>query len=383
MTFVSRTPTLINFSVTKPIVECTTRLKTRVLSVEDIRTIAAHVGLDVLMDEMIARLTAAFSQFDPAQTVVPVRTGFNYEQPHVGLVEWMPLLQKHRQIVVKAVGYHPCNPHVHELPTVLSTLSAYDPTSGHLTALMDGTFLTALRTGAASAIASQHLAHPHSKTLGLIGVGAQAVTQLHALSRCFEIEQVLIFDRDVEVADSFAARVASLQLKGVQIRQVSVAEIVAKADILCTETSVEVEAGPVFADAEMKPWLHVNAVGADFPGKVEVPLSLLERSFVCPDFLAQAVAEGECQQLASRDATADAIGDAIGPELFEVVKQPDRYRPQQQKLSVFDSTGFALEDQVAMNMMLDYAKALEVGSWVSLESAATDVKNPYSFVVSG
>ncbi|MEL6354802.1 MAG: ornithine cyclodeaminase family protein, partial [Cyanobacteria bacterium J06627_28] len=74
---------------------------------------------------------------------------------------------------------------------------------------------------------------------------------------------------------------------------------------------------------------------------------------------------------------------SIGPELFEVIKQPTRYVNQQRQLSVFDSTGFALEDQVAMNMMLDYAKALDLGSWVSLESAAADVKNPYGFVVGG
>lgn len=351
------------------------RLKTWVLAVDDIRKIVAHVGLDELMDEMIARLSEAFSQFDPADTVVPVRTGFNYEHPHVGLVEWMPLFQKYRQIVVKAVGYHPHNPQVHDLPTVLSTLSAYDPTSGHLTALMDGTFLTALRTGAASAIASKHLANPQSKTLGLIGAGAQAVTQLHALSRCFELKEVLVFDSDVQVAKSFVERVMGLHLQDIEIRQASLAEIVAEADILCTATSVEVGEGPVFTDAGPKPWLHVNAVGADFPGKVEIPLSLLDRSFVCPDFRAQAIAEGECQQFAEQAS--------IGPELFEVIKQPTRYVNQQQQLSVFDSTGFALEDQVAMNMMLDYAKALDLGSWVSLESAAADVKNPYSFVVGG
>ncbi|MGD1898926.1 MAG: ornithine cyclodeaminase family protein [Phormidesmis sp.] len=348
------------------------RLRTKVLSDEDIRQIVEHVGLDVLMDEMIARLTEAFAQFDPSETVVPVRTGFSYEQPQVGLVEWMPLFQKYQQIVVKAVGYHPHNPDVHHLPTVLSTLSAYDPSSGHLSAVMDGTFLTALRTGAASAIASQHLALPHSKTLGLIGAGAQAVTQLHALSRCFELERVLIFDSDSKVSGSFSERIAGLGLETLVFQQATVSEIVAAADIVCTATSVEVGAGPVFDDHSLQPWLHVNAVGADFPGKFELPLSLLQRGIVCPDFRAQAILEGECQQLTERGE--------IGPELSAVVKRPEQYQEKQQQLTVFDSTGFALEDQVAMNMMLDYAKALDVGSWMSLESAAADVKNPYSFL---
>ncbi|MEO1125626.1 MAG: ornithine cyclodeaminase family protein [Cyanobacteria bacterium J06639_16] len=349
-------------------------LQTRVLSVEDIRSIIEYVGLDALMDEMIARLTEAFECFDPSETVVPVRTGFSYEQPHVGLVEWMPLFQKHQQIVVKAVGYHPQNPSLHNLPTVLSTVSAYDPTSGHLSALMDGTFLTALRTGAASAIASRYLANPNSRVLGLIGAGAQAVTQVHALSRCFELEQILICDRDPAVSQSFANRVADLHLGSLAIRRAHRAEIIATADILCTATSVDVGDGPVFADQTSKPWLHINAVGADFPGKFEIPLSLLERSFVCPDFRAQAVQEGECQQLSELE---------IGPELFEVAQHPNAYQRYQHQLTVFDSTGFALEDQVAMNMLLDYATELQIGTWLCLESASAEVKNPYSFVNEG
>ncbi|WP_264323668.1 ornithine cyclodeaminase family protein [Romeriopsis navalis] len=347
-------------------------LQTRVLCVEDIRGIVHSVGLDTLMDEMIARLTQAFEQFDPTETIVPVRTGFNYSLPHVGLVEWMPLFQKHSQIMVKAVGYHPQNPHLHQLPTVLSTLSAYDPTSGHLLAVMDGTFLTALRTGATSAIASQCFAKPDSQILGLIGTGAQAVTQLHALSRCFKLKQVLIFDADPDVSQSFAARTASLNLGELTIRAAPVTEIVATADILCTATSVDIGHGPVFDDQEaIKPWLHINAVGADFPGKFEVPHHLLNRSFVCPDFRQQAIIEGECQQIQD--------GQAIGAELFEVVQQPQVYSSYQQQSTVFDSTGFALEDQVAMNMLLDYATKLDVGSWMNLESSASDVKNPYGF----
>ena len=362
----TQTPTLQKAVMMSP------RLQTRVLSVEDIRSIVAHVGLNALMDEMIARLAEAFEQFDPTETVVPVRTGFNYSQPHVGLVEWMPLFQKHHQIVVKAVGYHPENPNQHDLPTVLSTISAYDPASGHLSAMMDGTFLTALRTGAASAIASQCLAMPNSRILGLIGAGAQAVTQLHALSRYFDLEHVLIFDSDPAVSRSFAERVACLQLGRLDIQPAGVAEVIATADILCTATSVEVGNGPVFADQAAKPWLHINAVGADFPGKYEIPVSLLERCFLCPDFREQATQEGECQQLKNHEH--------IGPELYEVVQQPLQYQSRQQQLTVFDSTGFALEDQVAMNMLLDYATDLRLGAWMGLETASAEVKNPYSFV---
>lgn len=348
------------------------QLKTLVLSVGDIRQIVEHVGLDALMDEIISQLTLAFQGFTPETTVVPVRTGFSYSSPQVGLVEWMPLFEKYQQIVVKAVGYHPQNPSLHCLPTVLSTVSAYDPRSGHLTAVMDGTFLTALRTGAASAIASQHLASPHSKVLGLIGAGAQAVTQLHGLSRCFNLETVLIFDSDPVVSGSFSERITCLGLEQLKIVPAEITEIVTQADILCTATSVDVGEGPVFPDQRLKPWLHINAVGADFPGKFEVPLSLLGRSFVCPDFRDQAIREGECQQLQDLQM--------IGAELATVVKHPHQYQHHQQQCTVFDSTGFALEDQVAMNMMLAYAAELNIGTLMELESAA-EVNNPYGFVL--
>ncbi|MEM6698841.1 MAG: ornithine cyclodeaminase family protein [Bacteroidota bacterium] len=357
--------------MTYPNIASETQLQTLVLTVDDIRSIITQVGLDALMDEMIIRLAQAFRQFDAAKTVVPVRTGFSYEQPHVGLLEWMPLFEKYRQIVVKAVGYHPKNPKVNCLPNVLSTVSAYDPASGHLSAIMDGTFLTALRTGAASAIASQHLALPQSKVLGLIGVGAQAITQLHGLSRCFNLQQILIFDNDLTVSHSFVDRIACLGLHNLDLQVANIEEVASKSDILCTATSVEVGRGPVLLDQGLKPWLHVNAVGADFPGKFEVPLSVLERSFICPDFRDQAIREGECQQL--QDVKL------IGPELSDVVKQPHQYQSCQQQLTVFDSTGFALEDQVAMAIMLNYATELNVGTLVELESVA-EVQNPYSFV---
>lgn len=364
---------LVQASATNPTMASTPPLQTLILSMKDTRKIVEYVGLNALMDEMITRLTQAFEQFDPVQTVVPIRTGFSYEQPHVGLVEWMPLFEKHQQIMVKAVGYHPQNPSVHNLPTVLSTISAYDPMSGHLSAVVDGTFLTALRTGAASAIASQHLASPDSRSLGLIGAGAQSVTQLHGLSRRFDLKQVLIFDSDPAVSQSFSERIACLELDHLEIHQANISDIVAVADILCTATSVDVDDGPVFPDQRLKPWLHVNAVGSDFPGKFEVPLSLLERSFICPDFQEQAMREGECQQL--KDLKK------IGSELSDVVKSPGQYRHYQQQLTIFDSTGFALEDQVAMNMLLEYATELQVGTLVELESATTQVKNPYSFVL--
>ncbi|MGK7886341.1 MAG: ornithine cyclodeaminase family protein [Crocosphaera sp.] len=347
-------------------------METLILSVNDIRKIVQKVGLDMLMDQTIARLSKTFQQFDHNKTTIPPREGFSYENSHTGLIEWMPLLHQQERVVIKVVGYHPNNPQNRQLPTILSTVSAYDATSGHLMGLMDATFLTALRTGAASAVASQLMAKPDSKILGIIGCGAQAVTQLHALTRIFDFQQVLIYDTDPMITKSFAQRVACLNLTNVEIKTTPLAQLVALADVLCTATSVKVGEGPVFEDESLKPWIHINAIGSDFPGKIEVPKSVLQSSFVCPDFRTQALKEGECQQLEPQD---------IQLELYQLIKQQEEYRYIRYEKTVFDSTGWALEDQVVMNIFFDYAKELGAGTLVQLESISADTRNPYDFSI--
>lgn len=347
-------------------------MHTLVLTGDDIQHLARHVGLDALMDEMIARLDAALRAYSPTATTILPRRGFVYDQPAMGLLEWMPCMSD-GHVNIKVVGYHPKNVRRNGLPTILATVSEYDTATGHLTCLMDGTLLTALRTGAASAVASRVMARPDARTLGLIGAGAQAVTQLHALARTFDLDEVLICDADPKAEASFAERTATVA-DYLPIRVTPLDEIVQEADVICTATSIDVGEGPLFNDIEPKPWAHFNAVGSDFPGKTELPLSLLRRSFVCPDSPEQAVHEGECQQLNA---------SSIGPSLHELMQHPDQYAHVSRGLSVFDSTGWALEDHVAMNLFKEYAAALGLGTNVAIEAIQDDAQNPYHFVQAG
>jgi ornithine cyclodeaminase/alanine dehydrogenase-like protein (mu-crystallin family) len=344
--------------------------KTLVLPQNDVQDIVRHFGVDAVMDDLIKKLTVAIAQLDKEQTIIPIRSGFNYEGPQPGLVEWMPLYDKGRQVVIKLVGYHPQNPEKYGLPTILSTISAYDTHTGHLKSLMDGVLLTSLRTGAASAIATRLMAHPDSSTLGLIGCGAQAVTQLHAISRLFDIKKVLIYDIDPDTVTSFEERCSDLGLEAV-IVSCPLEQIVGEADILCTATSIASGEGPLFSGLETKPHLHINAVGSDFPGKIEVPLDFLTSSFVCPDFRAQAVVEGECQQLKEAH---------IGADLAEVLNNEAAYSHVQSQRSVFDSTGWSLEDAVVMELFTAYARDLGLGKEMEIETIGGDAKSPYGFV---
>ncbi len=345
--------------------------KTLIISSNDIHSILRHFGIDHVMDNMILRLVKAMENYRPELISIPVRSGFSYLKPERGLIEWMPLYSHGKQVVIKVVGYHPSNPLKFNLPTILSTVSAYDTFTGHLLSVMDGVLLTALRTGAASAVASRFLAHPASTVLGLIGCGAQSVTQLHAISRIFKLEKVLIYDIDASAMLSFKERCDHIDLGEAEIIPISIGHLVEESDIVCTCTSVEVGQGPLFSNLNTKQHLHINAVGSDFPGKIEVPLDFLNRSFVCPDFLDQALVEGECQQLQAHN---------IGPSLHTVAKNPLEYSHIQYERSVFDSTGWALEDWVAMEMMHEYADELGLGTEIDLENTPEDVKSPYHFM---
>ena len=344
--------------------------RTLVLSKNDIQEIILHNGLNRIMDMTIERLESAILSFSENETDIPSRAGFHYELPQSGLVEWMPLYQKGHQVMIKVVGYHPANPETYGFPTIVSTMYAYDTNTGHLMGITDGVILTALRTGAASAIASKYLANPDSKVMGMIGCGAQAVTQLHALSRLFKIERVLIFDTDHDAMHSFNERCETLDL-GINAELSDIETIVKEAEILCTATSIDVGSGPLFDRLTTRSYLHINAVGSDFPGKVELPKSLLMESFVCPDFIDQALKEGECQQLEQAD---------IGPSIIEVVKSPADFTHVKNQRSVFDSTGWALEDQVVMELFLDLGKKLGLGVEIEIESLSEDAKNPYHFL---
>ncbi|MEN2282162.1 ornithine cyclodeaminase family protein [Algoriphagus sp. SE2] len=335
-----------------------------------VNKIITKIGLNRVMDDLIAELEEAIKNYNKEETEVPIRSGFNYKKPFLGLVEWMPIMKKGEEVLIKVVGYHPENPDIFKLPTILSTISSYDAHTGHLNYLVDGVLLTALRTGASSAVASKLMAKPNSKTLGIIGCGAQSITQIHAICRLFPIEEILIYDIDQSCMNSIADRIAPINL-GISPKASHISEIMELSDIICTATSIAPEKGPLFSEFKSKPHLHINAVGADFPGKFELPKSLLEKAFVCPDFLDQAVIEGECQQLNKSD---------IGSSWDELIHDEDLKKNYQSGISVFDSTGWALEDQVVARLFANYAEDLNLGTKMNIESFSSDEKNPYGTI---
>jgi ornithine cyclodeaminase/alanine dehydrogenase-like protein (mu-crystallin family) len=342
---------------------------TRLLRAQDVAAFVRRRGVDAVLDELIGRLTDALAVHEASKVLTPVRDGFSYDLPTVGLLEWMPGMEVGRMVAIKTVGYHPSNPGERSLPTVLSVTSLYDPGTGLLVAVVDSTLLTALRTGAASAVATDILARPGPAVVAVVGCGAQAVTQLHGISRVRPIERVLAVDADPAVAASFALRTRFVDRPIEVVPPERRMRALAEADVLCTATSVAVGAGPVLEDGEHRPWLHVNAIGSDFPGKQELPTSLLDRALICPDLLEQCLNEGELQR---------ARRDRIGPDLATLVQQRARFEAYRSELTVFDSTGWALEDMVAAEMVLDHAGPLGLGTTIELQQPASDPHDTYA-----
>jgi ornithine cyclodeaminase/alanine dehydrogenase-like protein (mu-crystallin family) len=340
---------------------------TLLLSKADLRSLVLAVGVDRLMDLSIEKIEGLLHQQVGDALEIPPRQGFvHVEEP--GVMEWMPILRRGHHTLVKHVGYHPGNPDARNLPTIISVLTLFDECSGHLRTVCDGTFLTAVRTGAASAIASRHLASEQSRTLGLVGCGAQGVTQVHALSRVFPLATVLYFDTDPIAHASFPHRAARF---GVRLHSASLDEIARGSDIICTVTSVAPHEGPVIDLTGCTPWLHVNAVGSDLPGKTELSVSFLRESLVVPDFTSQASREGESQRLDTSE---------IGPELHEVVSDPERFASWRSRHTVFDSTGFALEDLAVLELVESLAIEHGIGRTIELEAIGGDPRDPYGFV---
>lgn len=347
------------------------RETTRVLDVNDLAAVVADTGLDAFSDQLIERLRRALTTFDPAATESQTRVGFSYLNPHLGLVEWMPVHSVGDLVAVKTVGYHPDNPRERNIPSVLATTALYDTTTGCLKAICEATVLTALRTGAASAVVTDRLATSDPVTLGVVGSGAQAVSQIHAISRVRKITRIIATDSNAENSLSLALRLPA-GMGSVEAVTVSEFEaLVGEMDVICTCTSVEPGNGPVVRLQGAKPTVHINAVGSDFPGKTELPLDFLVRATVIPDVVDQCLVEGEAQQMSP---------DQLGPTMVDLFSKTAQHSHLVERQTVFDSTGWSYEDLIVAELFIEHADRLSLGTLVELTAISPDPYNPFATI---
>jgi len=244
---------------------------------------------------------------------------------------------------VKWVNVHPQNPKL-GLPTVMAVIIYSDPETGYPLAIMDGTDVTAFRTGATAALASKYLARPDSHTLGLVGAGRQSYTQITAHAELFKLGTIKAYDLNPAAVEKVIK--AFPQFKIVR----SSLEDAVSSDIVCTVTPAR---GPIVTKAMVRPGTHINAIGADAEGKEELEPSVLKGAVVVVDDLRQAAASGEinvpvAQGLYSPGEVYSTLGEVVSG------KKPGRKDPN--AITIFDSTGVAIEDVAIAKLVYEQAK---------------------------
>eukprot|EP00741_Cyanophora_paradoxa_P018164 tig00021038_g17537.t1 len=285
----------------------------------------------------------------------------------------------------KWVNTHPNNRNRHGLPTLMGTFILSDPSSAVPIAIMDGTILTAVRTGCACAVASKYLAKKVPRTLGLIGTGMQARMQIAAHRYLYAPLgvrlNVLVADRDPEAAEKFVHEVGG---------KVASLEEAAHCDIVCTTTPSR---EPIVKRKWINPGAHINAIGADSPGKQvrakrervssgrhkiraingsdplllplaqELDPSLLKHARVFVDDMEQAIPSGEVNMPISKGILKrEDLAGSLGQVVAGLVKG----RTADDQITIFDSTGLAVHDTAIARVVYERARQLGVGVEVQI-----------------
>jgi alanine dehydrogenase len=255
--------------------------------------------------------------------------------------------------VAKTNGNFPDNPRRHGLPAIQGVIVLSDASDGRVLALLDSIEVTLRRTAAATAVAARYLARKDARSVLVCGCGTQGRAQLRALARVLRVEQAAAFDADAAVARAFATEM-SAEL-GFEVSPVAdLAEALANSDVCVTCTPSR---RPLLLRGQVRPGTFVAAVGADGPDKQELDPHLMADAVVVTDVLEQCATIGDLHH--ALEAGAMSRSDVHG-ELAELVsgRKPGRRSPEE--ITIFDSTGTALQDVAAS--VVAYEKALATGA---------------------
>ncbi|MGB9577578.1 MAG: ornithine cyclodeaminase family protein, partial [Candidatus Norongarragalinales archaeon] len=260
---------------------------------------------------------------------------------------------------IKWVSVYPANPS-QGLPTVMATLILNDASNAAPLAVMEAAQLTAFRTGAMAAIATKHLARPNSDVLALVGAGTQARTQLLAIQEVLpRLKEVRVTDAKPGLAEKFASEMQAKCRKARIMVAESVEEAVRGASVISTVTPSRT---PIVQSDWVGEGAHVNAVGADAAGKQELDPRILKRAKVVVDNLEQASHSGEINVPISKGLFKESD---VAAEIVDVVRNGKKVRQNEKDVTVFCSTGLAVQDLATASMV--YEKALKKGIGVQAE----------------
>ena len=316
---------------------------------------ADDVRCSLPMREAIETMRDAFAQLARGQVQLPARIRLDVASEHgAGLV--MPCHSASQKLLsVKFITLFQDNSR-QGLPLIQSTVMLSDGCNGTPLALMDGGSLTAIRTGAATGLATDLLARPDATKVAIFGAGVQARAQLEAVCCIRRIERVRVYDLNAESAGRFADAIRQ-QLDVAVECTASPSAAAEGADIICTATT---STTPIFDDEDVRPGTHINAIGVFRPNMAEVPAATVCRARVVVDHHASALEEAGDLLVPLRAGLIDE--DHFATELGQLVLGQTPGRTLADEITLFKSVGVAIQDLCAAACALTNARRLGLGT---------------------
>jgi ornithine cyclodeaminase len=335
---------------------------TTLLTTQDVARIVAAQGLPQLLERMVGAIEADFRRWPEFDKVARVAS----HSPR-GVIELMPVADR-THYSFKYVNGHPGNTGL-GLPTVMAFGVLADVATGTPELLSELTLTTAMRTAATSVMAARQLARADSRTMALVGNGAQSEFQALAFHHLLGIDALRLYDTDPAATARLVRHLGPL--RGLKLTLcTSAAEALRGADIVTTVTADKTQARIVTPEM-IAPGMHLNAVGGDCPGKTELHPGVLEAARVFVEYEPQTRVEGELQQMRASFGVT---------EIWRVLTGQARGRASAAEVTVFDSVGFALEDFSALQLMAGLARSLGLGVEIELVPALADPKDLYGLL---
>ena len=312
------------------------------------------------MDEAIPAVESAFKMKGLGKAQMPSKQ-YLFMEKYNGDLRTMPAyLEETDALTVKVVNSHPEN-RKYGLPTVMATIILVDPKTGAPVAIMGGTWITALRTGAAGAVAAKYLANPYPETVGLIGAGTQAQTQLMGLQTVFDsIQEVKVWDINQKTSKNFVEKMEE-QYPELDIMAVEkIKNATQERDIIVTTTPSR---KPLVSADWVDSGTHINCIGADAPGKQELDPNILLKSKIVVDDWKQGSHGGEINVPLSKRILSK---DDIWGDICEIVAGLKQGRTSTEEITVFTSTGLAIQDAAVASVAFQRALKEKIGKEIDL-----------------
>ena len=307
------------------------------------------------MDKMIGILEQAFGELASGSAVMPQRTAV--ADPSVnGWYAFMPAqLRSMGALGVKSVTVYKDNPSMHGLPATLATIVLMDSRTGQTLAVMDGGYITAMRTGAVTGLATKYLARDDASIAGVMGSGVQARTQLWGMASDADIDKALIFSLDPpEAQRTFADDAAEMLGIPVEVAQ-SGEDLVRGVDVLSLATTATT---PIIDADWVQPGLHINGIGSHAVGVREIDTKTMVKSKLVCDNVDACLAEAGDVQIPIEEGAMTAA-DIYG-EIGELITGAKPGRESGEEVTVFKSVGLSIQDISAAHYV--YQRALEEGA---------------------